>query len=372
MKQQLYIVRRNSGSGGAERVAERLAVSLSDPFEVHRLWAGSDFRGQQIPGLKGMLWWRDWHYTQYINQLPIYQQNSIVYSLEKGPTCDIFRAGDGVHRINMLGKYGKSKAWMLNPVHWLMPRLEKNSIESARYIVANSELVRAQMLSAYPQVEHKMVTIYNGFDDTLFKLPERDKSTLRKQLGLPLNADKILLLSGSGFERKGLHHAINVLKKLHERHSNAYLVVIGKGDSAYVKTLIKQTGLSEFILFKGLVTHVADYYQAVDMLVLLTRHDPFANACLEAWACGCPVITTRDNGAAEVMQPFSGLTIADVFHPDALDLCADYILQQTFDASKIAASVQFLTAAKEKVAHLALINKVFREKNCAYNLQNSL
>jgi len=37
MNQQLYIVRRNSGQGGAERVAERLAKNFSDLFEVHRL-----------------------------------------------------------------------------------------------------------------------------------------------------------------------------------------------------------------------------------------------------------------------------------------------------------------------------------------------
>ncbi|GAW87029.1 UDP-glucose:(heptosyl)LPS alpha-1,3-glucosyltransferase [Bathymodiolus platifrons methanotrophic gill symbiont] len=363
MKQLLYIIRRNSGQGGAERVAERLAASFSDQFEVYRLWAGNQFNGQKIPGFSGILWWRHWRYAHYINRLAIYKQNSVVYSLEKGPTCDIYRAGDGVHRINMLGKYGSSKAWMVNPVHWLMPKLERNSFESARYIIANSELVRSQVVSAYPHVEHKMVTIYNGFDEQTFKLSQIDKLTLRKQLELPLDADKILLLSGSGFERKGLHHAIGIVKNLHERGCKAYLVVVGKGDSSYVKKLINQTGLIEFILFKGLINNVAQYYQASDMLVLLTRHDPFANACLEAWACGCPVITTRDNGASEVMKPFSGLLVDDILHKKAIGQCAEYIMQQAFEAPKIAASVEFLTADKEKAAHLEIVNKVFTEKS---------
>ena len=369
MKQQLYIIRRNSGQGGAERVAERLAKSFSGQFEVHRLWAGNQFNGQKIPGLSGMLWWRHWRYAHFINQLPIDKQNSVVYSLEKGPTCDIYRAGDGVHRINMLGKYGSSMAWMVNPVHWLMPELERNSFESARYIIANSELVRSQVVSAYPHLEHKMVTIYNGFDEQIFKLSQADKPTLRKQLGLPMDADKILLLSGSGFERKGLHHAISIVKNLHERGCKAYLVVVGKGDSAYVKRLIKQIELNDYILFKGLVTNVAQYYQAADMLVLLTRHDPFANACLEAWACGCPVITTRYNGAVEVMKPFSGLVIDGILHKKAIEQCAGYIMQQTFEASKIAASVEFLSADKEKAAHLDIVNKVLTEKLVASRQQ---
>jgi len=359
---RLYIIRRNSGQGGAERVAERLAQHFSGQFNVYRLWAGHQLNGKKIPGLFGMLWWRQWHYSFYINKLPIYNQESVVYSLEKGPACDIYRAGDGVHRINMLGKYGTSKAWMLNPVHWLVPKLEVNSFESARYIIANSELVRSQVISVYPHLEHKMVTIYNGFDDNIFQLPQLDTQELRKQLALPVAADKILLLSGSGFERKGLHHAVNVVKNLHERGCKAYLVVIGKGDSTYVKKLINQTGLNDFILFKGLVSNVEKYYQASDMLVLLTRHDPFANSCLESWACGCPVITTRDNGAAEVMKSFSGLVIDDILHENAINQCAEYIIHTSFDAVKIADSVKFLTADNEKKAHLNIVNKVFYEK----------
>ena len=362
MKQQLYIVRRNSGQGGAERVAERLADSFSEQFEVYRLWAGSQFNNQKIPGSVGMLWWRHWRYAHYINQLPIYKQNSVVYSLEKGPTCDIYRAGDGVHRLNLLSKYGARKTWMVNPVHWIVPVLERNSFESARYVIANSEMVRSQILTVYPHIERKMVTIYNGFDDNIFKLPQLEKSLLRKQLDLPVDADKILLLSGSGFERKGLHHAINVVKNLHVQGCKAYLVVVGKGDSTYVKRSIIQAGLNDFILFKGLVNDVAQYYQVSDVMILLTRNDPFANVCLEAWACGCPVITTKNNGATEVMKPFSGLVIDDIFHKNAIKQCVDYIMQQTFEAARIAESVKFLTAEKEKVEHLNIINKVFAEK----------
>jgi UDP-glucose:(heptosyl)LPS alpha-1,3-glucosyltransferase len=363
MKKQLYIVRRNSGFGGAERVAERLAQNFSQQFDVHRLWAGSQFNGLTIPGVKGPPWWRSWRYTNFINRLPIFDKNSVVYSLEYGPNCDIYRAGDGIHRLNVLRRFGSRKSWMLNPWHWLAPKLEKNSFTSARYVIANSELVRSHIVQTYPDIQHKIVTIYNGFDERVFGLAEQAQSDIRQQLGLPAAADKILLLSGSGFERKGLHHAVKVLTALHQQGCRAYLVVVGKGDSRYVDKTIEQAGLSNHVLFKGMVKDVAKYYQAADIMVLLTRYDPFSNACLEAMACGCPVITTKNNGAVEVMEAFSGLVIDDISQPEAIEQCANYILQQTFQARQIAESVSHLTSDRERQAHLDIINRVIAEKN---------
>jgi UDP-glucose:(heptosyl)LPS alpha-1,3-glucosyltransferase len=43
-------------------------------------------------------------------------------------------------------------------------------------------------------------------------------------------------------------------------------------------------------------------YAAADIFILPTIYDPFSNACLEALACGLPVITTRSNGFTEIIE----------------------------------------------------------------------
>jgi UDP-glucose:(heptosyl)LPS alpha-1,3-glucosyltransferase len=43
-------------------------------------------------------------------------------------------------------------------------------------------------------------------------------------------------------------------------------------------------------------------YAAADIFILPTIYDPFSNACLEALACGLPVITTRSNGFSEIIE----------------------------------------------------------------------
>jgi UDP-glucose:(heptosyl)LPS alpha-1,3-glucosyltransferase len=172
----------------------------------------------------------------------------------------------------------------------------------------------------------------------------------------------MLVFSGSGFKRKGLHDAIKVIAMLHKKHCRAYLVVIGKGDHRYVRDAIKQARLEKYILFKGLVSNVAEYYQAADLMILLTLYDQFSNACLEALACGCPVITTRSNGVVEVMKSYAGFVVNDASGKNTFSECRDYILQRTFNSSEIAASVSHLSADNEKIAHLKVINQVFLDR----------
>jgi UDP-glucose:(heptosyl)LPS alpha-1,3-glucosyltransferase len=52
-----------------------------------------------------------------------------------------------------------------------------------------------------------------------------------------------------------------------------------------------------------------------DIFILPTIYDPFSNACLEALACGLPVITTRANGFSEIME--------DRIHGSIVDLGDD-------------------------------------------------
>src|SRR5262249_45005249 len=52
----------------------------------------------------------------------------------------------------------------------------------------------------------------------------------------------------------------------------------------------------------GEVADLVPVYAAADIFILPTIYDPFSNACLEALACGLPVITTRSNGFSEIIQ----------------------------------------------------------------------
>lgn len=51
--------------------------------------------------------------------------------------------------------------------------------------------------------------------------------------------------------------------------------------------------------FLGPVADVREVYGSADALILPTLYDPFPNVCVEALACGLPLLTSHGCGAAE-------------------------------------------------------------------------
>jgi glycosyltransferase involved in cell wall biosynthesis len=99
-----------------------------------------------------------------------------------------------------------------------------------------------------------------------------------------------------------------------------WLLVLGKGKQRPFQKLAEKIGFDSRLLFLPLETNALDVYHASDAFILPTIYDPCANACLEASACGLPVITTIGNGAAELV---SGLTLENPSQiQDAAERCA--------------------------------------------------
>jgi UDP-glucose:(heptosyl)LPS alpha-1,3-glucosyltransferase len=67
--------------------------------------------------------------------------------------------------------------------------------------------------------------------------------------------------------------------------------------------LAVRLGVADRVLFLGPVADVRRIYFAADMHVHPTFYDPCSGVVIEALACGLPVITTKFNGAAELMNP---------------------------------------------------------------------
>jgi UDP-glucose:(heptosyl)LPS alpha-1,3-glucosyltransferase len=232
----------------------------------------------------------------------------IIFSFERTLCQDVYRAGDGCHRewLHQRKRSKLKRALMrLNPFHSASLLIEKEIYTGSRVkkIIANSRRGKEEIIRHYGTPSEKIEVIYNGVDLNRFHPANRERyrETIRSQFGVESNQFLILFV-GSGFERKGLGSLIEAAGILRQSIPSFKLLIAGKGDQqAYLKRA-RRVGIEKNILFIGTFKEIAQLYAAGDVMVLPTLYDPFANVCLEAMASGLPVITTRINGASELLE----------------------------------------------------------------------
>ncbi|HLA51136.1 MAG TPA: glycosyltransferase family 4 protein, partial [Thermodesulfobacteriota bacterium] len=147
---------------------------------------------------------------------------------------------------------------------------------------------------------------------------DKNRAAYREKLNIK---DEIaLLFVGSGFERKGLGfliEAVGILKG--SGYNKIKLIVAGKGKIKKYKNAADRLGIGKDVIFTGPVKDVQGYYSAADIFVLPSIYEPFSNACLEAMASGLPVVTSRINGASEILTDGKdGIIIDNPSNPEEI------------------------------------------------------
>jgi UDP-glucose:(heptosyl)LPS alpha-1,3-glucosyltransferase len=244
-----------------------------------------------------------------------------VLSIERTIQQDICRAGGGCHRewLSQRRRYraglGGNLFW-LNPLHFALLWLEKRTFspQNTRVVIANSHRGKEEIIRHYRFPEDRIQVIHNGTDCERFKLA----------LGKKNSAETVLVFAGSGFERKGLQFVVRALAHL---PATVRLEVAGKGEPAPYQRLAEKLGVASRVRFLGSVERVEEFYAGGDIVVHPAIYEPFSNTCLEAMACGLPVVTSRINGASEIIQPGeNGAVVEDPADVPALAAAIEFFL----------------------------------------------
>ena len=303
----IYLIRRESGGiGGAEKAIIRMQQAFqSKGYRCVCLFAGKIISGKRLHGTRGSSWLKALRFARSVNKFLSKEKDQgksfYVISLERGIMADLYRAGDGVH-LEWLRIKGNPWIRFFNPLNLVYPYLEKLSMERTRYIIANSHKVADQIYRYYPNFKDKVQVIHNGYDPSLYNSKKYPKNSLNKEIKIK-KGRKILLFAGSGWIRKGLKKTIEILAALNRLEPDHWhLMVAGKGEPKEWDKIILKLGQKDAVSFLGVVKSLTPYYQLANFMILPTNYDPFSNACLEALACNCPVITTVHNGASEIID----------------------------------------------------------------------
>jgi UDP-glucose:(heptosyl)LPS alpha-1,3-glucosyltransferase len=307
-----FVRRGFSSSGGAEAYLKRLAAGLVEKGHTVQLYASTDWppnewsfgpltrlEARSAIGFADEIEKVRRDPSVRLRRIGMTDQRGcdVLMSFERIWRCDLYRAGDGVHRSwlerreRSAGPFPKLRR-VFNRKHSDTLALEESLFAKggAARVIANSRMVKDEIVRFYGFAPEKIDVVYNGVPVDGFQRGAETRAQRRETLGLGEN-DVAVLFAGSGWERKGLRVAIEAIEKT---GNEMRLLVAGRGEQRKFR--------SERVQFLGVVEDMPALYAAADIFLAPTLYDPFSNACLEALAAGLPVITTRANGFSEIIE----------------------------------------------------------------------
>jgi len=303
-----FVRRGYSPTGGAEAYLKRLAGGVIEAGHDVQLVTTNDWPDAEWPfgSITRLNAESPIGFASELERIRTELRCDVLFSLERVWSCDVYRAGDGVHRawLDRRRKFElplKRFVRNLSSKHQDLLRLEQSlfSDGNARRVIAGSQMVKDETVNFYRYPADKIDIVRNGVPLEKFRFDPELREKSREELNL--KPDQIaLLFAGSGWERKGLLFAIEAMALCKDRKLR--LLVAGRGNARPYKTRRLRFWREDPVQFLGEVADMLAVYAAADIFILPTIYDAFSNACLEALACGLPVITTRSNGFSEIIE----------------------------------------------------------------------
>jgi UDP-glucose:(heptosyl)LPS alpha-1,3-glucosyltransferase len=366
MKDAVILLKSHlSKKGGAEKYTWRIAHALAQKGkQVTLLSNGPVFAPEEMRVVSFPLSPRfsfrfvenfDRCCSDYVKKNPA----SLVLGLDRNRFQTHLRASNGVHAAYLVHRRAhdglfKRLSHRLNPLHQNLLSIERESFEhkALNALIANSEMVKREILSFYDVDPHKIKVVHNGVEwqesSLAFNAWRHTKQSLLSQFNLPSSAFHFLFI-GHNYQRKGLEPLMRGFSLLKDKE--VHLSVIGKEKNcAYFHKLAKQLGIDKRISFFGARSDISSFYQLADSLVIPSFYDPFANVTVEALAMGLFVVSSKANGGHEVLTPNTGVAIGELSQTESVHACLQQALKRpkTWKSSvEIRESVRALDFSKQ-------------------------
>lgn len=211
----------------------------------------------------------------------------------------------------------------LDPAAWSFSRLERKQYlgPNRPTIVVNSFMVRKHFEQYYGVPAESVRVVRSAIDPLRFAAEDRLKRRHDERgRWMVFPDDTVGLFVAMNYRLKGLSPLLNALARV-PRDKPFKLVVVGHPKYGRYQEQAERLGVADRVRFLGHRDDPRDCYFAADFLVHPTFYDPCSLVALESLACGLPVITSRYNGASELLTPPNDGIVVDDPH-DALQLGA--------------------------------------------------
>jgi glycosyltransferase involved in cell wall biosynthesis len=177
-------------------------------------------------------------------------------------------------------------------------------------IVTVSEYSKYKILETFHLDQRKVDVVGEAPDPIFHVLPEPNCLQMLQKLGIPVESRIILYVGGFG-----PHKNVNLLVRAFgefikaSRFSETRLVLVGESEAEVfysavdnLREKIRELGLEQRVIFTGYLDDqdLVRMFNCAEVFVLPSLIEGYGLPAVEAAACGCPVIATRESALGPV------------------------------------------------------------------------
>ncbi len=347
--------------GGAETYIGDLARRLArDGHAVHLYasrWDASSLPAathfHRIDPIRGPRFLRPWRFAAACEEALAHARHDVSIGFDKTWGQDVLYPQGGLHTASAahnllkfpdafsrtLAKAGK---W-LDPAAWSFARLERKQYLGPQrpLVVVNSNMVRGHFEYYYGIPSEAIRVVRSAIDPARFVADDRFKRRhAERGRWMVFPEETVGLFVAMNYRLKGLAPLLHALRFV-PRDRPFTLVVVGHPNFRRYQKIAEQLKVDDRVRFLGHRDDPRDCYFGADFLVHPTFYDPCSLVALEALACGLPVITSKYNGASELLAPpTDGIVIDDPHDAQSLGAAMTHFTDRKVRAEASAAARQ--------------------------------
>lgn len=302
------------GWGGLEQYPLTLARPFSEQGVTVYYWSfnNTQFSDRAAKlGLNLQTFTSRWDFFKKLKRVVTWSKENNIKAIHFHKSTDL--------RLVLLLKCYLPKVRFIFTEHMNVKRSKKSLYHRLIYkyldhVIAISDHTRANNLRALPIASEKLTRLYSGIDLTRFypSLTEKSRQNLRSELGLTATT-VAFALPGRITEDKRQDvfvRAIEQLKKKLSPEQKIKAFIIGGltsregSDEPAVKNLqqlITQSSVKNEVVLTGYRSDMHQILQAMDVVCIPSREEPFGLAVIEAMALGLPVVGSATGAIPEIL-----------------------------------------------------------------------
>jgi UDP-glucose:(heptosyl)LPS alpha-1,3-glucosyltransferase len=229
----------------------------------------------------------------------------------RGGTIPAQAAASARRRGRWLGAFGRFVE-PLNRMRRFMGAMEREMMrDRSCRLLAVSDMVRREFVRYYGRGDGQV--IFNAVTPPAMdgETRQHERQRMRYMLGLGQD-DPMFVCIAKNFMLKGvLEMMAGYSDWVQEGPAGARsrLVVIGRDDVEGYTRIAGLRHVGKQVVFVPPTDEIDRFYAAADACVLLSWYDPCSRVVLEATNWGIPSVTTRFNGASEILDKGAGIVV---------------------------------------------------------------